>query len=149
MDENDDFIRTTSKDFLDQESFSSKTSHLRDKIPQDAYKQENQNIVTRIVHGKEALLVIDKFVNTCQSEINIVTDKNGISLIINDSEFTKFYSTLKDNSINIKIVTEIDHHNIDYCKLIIDRYRVDLRHFSDVTFNLAISDDKEYVGFKE
>jgi signal transduction histidine kinase len=147
MDESDDFGRSTYEDFLNQESFSSKSSNVTDKNLRVEYKQGNQNIVTRIAHGKEALIVIDKFVKTCQSEINIVTDKNGISSIINDSEFTRFYTTLKDNSIIIKIVTEIDQHNIDYCKQIIDEYGVDLKHFSDVTFNLAISDDKEYVGF--
>lgn len=147
MDENDDFSGPTYKDFLNQESFSSKPSYLRDKNLEVEYKQGNQNLVTRIAHGKEAIIVIDKFVKTCQSEINIVTDKNGISSIINDSEFTKFYAILKDNSINIKIVTEIDRHNINYCKHIINKFGVDLRHFSDVTFNLAISDNREYVGF--
>ena len=148
MDDSDDFLKPTYKDFLNQESFSSESSPLYDKnIREEEYKQGNQNTVTRMAYGKEAIPVIDKFVNTCQSELNIVMDKNGISSIINDPMFTRFYTILKDNSINIRIVTEIDQHNIDYCKQIIDKYGVDLKHFSDVIFNLAISDDKEYLGF--
>jgi len=78
MDENDDFLKPTYKGLPNRESFSSKSSHLRDKNLRVGYKQGDQNTATRIAYGKEAILVIDRFVNTCQREMNIVTDKNGM-----------------------------------------------------------------------
>lgn len=148
MDENDDPFKAIYKDSSKQETGSLESSPtLQDENVKAQSQQSKQNIVTKIVYSKESIPLIDEFVKSCQNEIQIITDKNGASLIINNSEFTRFFTTLKDNSIIIKIITEIDRFNKDYCKQMMDRYNVDLRHFSDITFNHAISDGKEYAGF--
>jgi len=146
-DESDDSLKPTYDELLCQQSLPLKPSNIEDKNERVGYKQRKQNIVTRIAHGKEAIRIVDKFVNICQDKMDIAIDKNGILSIMNDSEFTSFFTTLKDKQANIRIVTEIDKHNIAYCKQITDKYGIDLKHFSDVAFNLAISDNKEYVGF--
>ncbi|HYF99651.1 MAG TPA: HAMP domain-containing sensor histidine kinase [Candidatus Saccharimonadales bacterium] len=147
MDESDDFLKPTYKNLFNQESFSSKSSNLQDKKVSVEYEQGKENIITKIVYGEDTLSVIDQFAIACQSEVNVIVDKNSASLIINDSEFTKFYTILKNKSVDIRIVTEVNSANMDYCKKIIEDYGAELRHFSDIKVNLAISDDKEYVGF--
>lgn len=146
-DENEDFLKATYKDLFNQESLSSKSSNLQDKNVRVEYKQGQESIVTKIVYGKDTFPVIDRFAMACQSEVNVIVDKNSASLIITDSEFTKFYTILKNNLVNMRIVTEVNSANMAYCKKIIEDYGAELRHFSGVKVNLAISDDKEYVGF--
>jgi signal transduction histidine kinase len=147
MDEIDDYVKATYNGLPDQDSFSSRQSKIQDNNKTGHNEREKRNIVTKIVYGKETIPIVDNFARSCQSEINVIADKNGASLIINVSEIRKFYTILKDNSIKIRIVTEINPDNIEYCKQIIEKYNIELRHFSDIKFNLAISDGKESVGF--
>ena len=146
MDESDDSLKATD-DSLKQDLYLPKSLNMQNINGRVGYEQENPNTLTRIVYGGETIRITDKFALTCQSEINIIMDKNGASLVTNVPEITKFYSILKNNSVKIRIVTEITSDNIGNCSHIFEKYDVKLRHLSDIKVNLAISDGKEYISF--
>jgi hypothetical protein len=110
-------------------------------------QQQKPSLLTKIAYGEDALSMIARFATACQSEINVIVDKTGASSIIDIPEITKSYTILRNNSVKIRIVTEINLVNIRYWKKIIEDYGSELRHFSDIKVNLAISDGREYIGF--
>jgi signal transduction histidine kinase len=145
MDEGGDFIETTS-DLLDQNSFSSKRSGIRNNIGQVDNQEGKRTIATRVAYGEETIPIIEKFAMNCKRDLNICIDKNGLSVIINAPEITKLYVIFKSNSVRIRIVTEISSDNLRYCKQLIEKYCIEIRHLSGIKGNLAISDDKEYIA---
>ena len=145
MDEDGDFLKATS-DLHNQDSFSSKMSDIRDNKGRVDDQQEKQTIATRIAYGEEIIPITEKFAINCKRELNICIDKNGPSVIINVPEITKLYVIFKSNSVKIRIVTEITLDNMEYCKKIVEKYGVEIRHLSGIRGNLAISDDRDYLA---
>ncbi|CAN5622290.1 hypothetical protein BH23THE1_BH23THE1_25840 [soil metagenome] len=145
MDEDGYFLNTTS-DLHNQNSFSSKTSDIRDNKVRVDHQQGKQTIATRIAYGEETIPITEKFAINCKRDLNICIDKNGPSVIINVPEITKLYVIFKSNYIKIRIVTEITSENKGYCKQIVEKFGVEMRHLSDIKGNLAISDDREYLA---
>ena len=147
MDEDEDggFLKAMS-DLHNQDSFSSKMLDIRNNKGRVEDKQGNQTIATRIAYGEETIQITEKFAINCKRELNICIDKNGPSVIINVPEITKLYVIFKNNSVKVRIVTEITSDNIRYCKQIVEKYGVEIRHLSGIKGNLAISDDREYLA---
>ncbi len=145
MDEDSDFLKATS-DLHNQDSFSSKMSDIRNNKGRVDDQQEKQTIATRIAYGEETIPITEKFAINCKRELNICINKNGPSVIINVPEITKLYVIFKSNSVKIRIVTEITLDNMEYCKKIVEKYGVEIRHLSGIRGNLAISDDREYLA---
>jgi signal transduction histidine kinase len=145
MDEDGDFLKATS-DLHNQDSFSSKMSDIRNNKGRVDDQQEKQTIATRIAYGEETIPITEKFAINCKRDLNICIDKNGPSVIINVPEITKLYVIFKSNSVKIRIVTEITSENIRYCKQIVEKFGVEIRHLSDIKGNLAISDNREYLA---
>ena len=148
MDEDGDFLKATT-DLLGQDSFSSETSNIRNNKERRADHQGKQTIATRIVYGKDTIPIIEKFVMNCKRNLNICIDKNGPSLIINVPEITKLYTMFNRNSVKIRIITEVTSDNLGYCKQIVEKYGVDIKHLSGIRGNFAISEDKEYLASTE
>ncbi|HKO65857.1 MAG TPA: hypothetical protein VJU13_11695, partial [Candidatus Nitrosocosmicus sp.] len=146
MNESDDSLKTTD-DSLKQDLPRSKSLNMLNNSGGVGYEQGNLNTLTKMVYGGETIRITDKFAITCQSEINIIIDKNGACLVTNVPEIAKFYSILKNNSVKIRIVTEITSDNVGKYNQMIEKYGVELRHLSDIKINLAISDGKEYISF--
>ena len=90
--------------------------------------------------------ITEKFAMNCKRDLNLCIDKNGPSVIINVPEITEMYIIFKSNSVNMRIVTEITSDNIDYCKQMVEKYGVELRHLSGIKGNFAISDNREYLA---
>jgi hypothetical protein len=144
-DEGGDFLKATS-DLHNQDSFSSKMLDIRNNKRRVEDKQGKQTTATRIAYGEETIPITEKFAINCKRELNICIDKNGLSVIINVPEITKLYVIFKSNSVKVRIVTEITSDNIGYCKQIVEKYGVEIRHLSGIKGNLAISDDREYLA---
>ena len=146
MNESDDSLGAP-VDSLKRDSSLSKPLNMQNNNGRVEYEQRNLNALTKIVYGEETIRITDKFAIACQSEINIIIDKNHASLVTNIPEIANFYSILKNNSVKVRIVTEITSDNMGHCNQIIEKYGTELRHLSDVKVNLAISDGKEYISF--
>jgi signal transduction histidine kinase len=144
-DEDGDFLKATS-DLHNQDSFSSKMLDIRNNKGRIDDKQGKQTIATRIAYGEETIPITEKFAINCKRELNICIDKNGPSVIINVPEITKLYVIFKSNSVKVRIVTEITSDNIGYCKQIVEKYGVEIRHLPGIKGNLAISDNREYLA---
>lgn len=106
-------------------------------------KQETK---TRIIYGNNLSSVLNKFPIICKYEMNVISDKEGASKIVNVSEITSFYRTLKNESIAIKMIIEIDSDNADYCKQLISQFGIELGHLSQIKCNFAISDNRGYLA---
>ena len=120
MDEDGDFLKATNN-LLNQDTFSSKTSGLRtDKVGVED-QQGKQIIATRIAYGEDIIPITEKFAMNCKRDLNVCIDKNGPSVIINVPEITKLYVIFKNNSIKIRIVTEITSDNMGYCNQIVKK----------------------------
>ncbi len=145
MDEDDDFLKTTS-DLLDQSSFSSDPLNIQNNKERRENQQGKQTISTTIAYGGETIPITEKFAMNCKRALNICIDENGPSVIINVPEITKLYVLFKSNSVKIRIVTEITSDNMGYCKQIIEKYGAELKHLSGLKSNFAISDDREYLA---
>ena len=146
MDEDGDLLKATN-DLLDQDSSSSsRPSDLLNNNERVDGKQGKQNTVSKIAYGEETIPIIDKFAMNCRRDLNLCIDKNGPSVIINVPEITKLYVIFKSTSVQMRIVTDITSDNMGYCKQIVKKNGVELRHISGIKGNFAISDDREYIA---
>ena len=107
---------------------------------------KNKSPYPKLLTEEEAIPIIDKFAINCKRDLTICIDKNGPSVIVDVSEVKKLYAIFKSNSIKIRIVTEITSVNVGYCKQLIGKYGIEVRHLSDIKCNLAISDDEECLA---
>ncbi|MDN5846651.1 MAG: hypothetical protein L0H53_10310 [Candidatus Nitrosocosmicus sp.] len=145
MDDDGEILRATS-DLLSQDSFSSETSNIRKTQERTGDQEGKQTIATRIACGNETIPITEKFAMNCKRDLNLCIDNNGPSVIINVPEITKMYEIFKSNSVKIRIATEITSNNLGYCKQIVEKYGIEIKHFSGIKGNFAISDDKEYLA---
>ena len=82
MDEDDDFLKTTS-DLLDESSFSSDPLNIQNNKERRENQQGKQTISTTIAYGVETIPITEKFAMNCKRALNICIDENGPSVIIN------------------------------------------------------------------
>ena len=59
--------------------------------------------------------------------------------------YRKIYARLKNKNVKIRIITEIEADNLEYCKQIIDLFDVDLRHLEGTEGLFAIADGSLYI----
>ena len=145
MDEDEGFLNATN-DLINQDLSSSKSWDLRDNIGRAHYEQEKQMIGSKIVYGNDTIPIASKFAMNCKRELNVLIDRNGPSAIINVPEIENIYELLKSNSVKIRLVTEITSENLRYCKMMLEKYGINIKHLSDIKGNFAISDDREYLA---
>ena len=145
MGEDDDLFKATS-DLINQNSSSTKSSDIRNSKGIIDNQQLQQNTVTKIAYGKGIIPITKKFAMNCKRDLNVCIDKNGPSVIINVPEIAEMYVIFKSNSVKMSIVTEITLDNIGYCKQIVEKFGVRIRHLSGIKGNFAISDNREYLA---
>ncbi|CAN5626708.1 hypothetical protein BH23THE1_BH23THE1_18980 [soil metagenome] len=141
MDESDDVIKATN-DLLKQDPPSSQPSNIKNNNESIEYEQTKQNLLTQITYGGETIPVTDRFAINCKIKVAVYADKNAPSIMVNVPEITRMYEIFKCNSVKIRLVTDVNSDNIGYCKHMMKRYGVEIRHLTGVKGNLAISDDK-------
>jgi signal transduction histidine kinase len=145
MGEDDNLFKATS-DLINQNSSSTKSSDIRNSKGIIDNQQLQQNTVTKIAYGKGIIPITKKFAMNCKRDLNVCIDKNGPSVIINVPEIAEMYVIFKSNSVKMSIVTEITLDNIGYCKQIVEKFGVRIRHLSGIKGNFAISDNREYLA---
>ncbi|HYF98791.1 MAG TPA: HAMP domain-containing sensor histidine kinase [Candidatus Saccharimonadales bacterium] len=145
MDEDEGFLNATN-DLINQDLSSSKSWDLRDNKGRAHYEQEKQMIGSKIVHGNDTIPISSKFAMNCKRELNVLINRNGPSAIINVPEIENIYELLKSNLVKIRLVTEITSENLRYCKMMLEKYGINIKHLSDIKGNFAISDDREYLA---
>jgi len=146
MDEKVDFDKVTNHSSTQGSSTSNLSNNQTDlKITQD-HSKKNQTSITRIVYGDDIAKLGTEFALNCTGEFVACCDNNGLSIAINVPEFAVFYSILKSNSVNIKLVTEVTTDNIRICDRISKENNVEMRHLPGITGNFGISDKREYVA---
>ena len=145
MGEDDDLFKATS-DLINQNSSSTKSSDIRNSKGIIDNQHLQQNTVTKIAYGKGIIPITKKFAMKCKRDLNVCIDKNGPSVIINVPEIAEMYVIFKSNSVKMSIVTEITLDNIGYCKQIVEKFGVRIRHLSGIKGNFAISDNREYLA---
>ncbi|MDQ2685511.1 MAG: HAMP domain-containing histidine kinase [Thermoproteota archaeon] len=103
-------------------------------------------IGSKIAYGNDTIPIASKFAMNCKRELNVLINRNGPSAIINVPEIENIYELLKSNSVKIRLVTEITSENLRYCKMMLEKYDINIKHLSDIKGNFAISDDREYLA---
>ncbi len=146
MDESDDDALKATNDLLKQNPSSSQPSNIQNNNESIEYEQTKQNLLTQITYGEETIPITDRFAINCKRKVAIYADKNAPSIVVNIPEITRMYEHFKSNSVKIRLVTDVNSDNMGYCKHMIKRYSVEIRHLTGVKGNLAISDDKEYIA---
>ena len=146
MDESDDDALKATNDLLKQDPSLSQPSNIQNNNESIEYEQTKQNLLTQITYGEETIPITDRFAINCKRKVAIYADKNAPSIMVNIPEITRMYEHFKSNSVKIRLVTDINSDNMGYCKHMIKRYGVEIRHLTGIKGNLAISDDKEYIA---
>jgi signal transduction histidine kinase len=145
MDERDDVLKATN-DLLKQDPSSSQPSNMQNNNESIEYEQTKQSLLTQITYGDETIPITDRFAINCKSTVAVYADKNAPSTMVNVPEITRMYEIFKRNSVKIRLVAEVDSDNIGYCKHMMKRYGVEIRHLAEAKGNFAISDDQEYIA---
>ena len=114
-------------------------------------KRENDNKgkqppETKIVYGEKTAQVIHEFGLNCKSEYSVCIDKNGPSIIIDVPSLNSLYTIFKNNSIKIRLVTEITQDNIRFCKQVMEEFGAEIKHLEGLKGNFGISDGKVYIA---
>lgn len=145
MGEDDDFNSTN--DLFNQDLSSSTPFTISNNNGGVEDEQRKQNIISDFAYGKEPIPIIYEFAVICKSYFDLCIDKNGPFAIINVPYIKKMFEIFKINSIKKRIITEITSDNLGYCKQILEKYEVEIKHVSDIKCNFALFDDKEYLVF--
>ena len=122
---------------------NSKSSNKRDKSTDSESLHENG---AKVVHSEETIDIIRHSHLDCKNNLNVYCDKNGPSVLINTSIFNELYTILKNNSVTIKIITEITAENMEYCRSIIDLFKAKVKNLEGIKGNFALLDDKIYLA---
>lgn len=122
---------------------NSKSSNKRNK-PTDSEREHENG--TKVVHSEETIDIVRHSHLDCKNNLNVYCDKNGPSVLINTSIFKELYTILKNNSVTIKIITEITAENMEYCRSIIDLFKAKVKNLEGIKGNFALLDDKIYLA---
>ncbi len=85
-----------------------------------------------------------RFLKNAQKRMDIFTDGNGPSMIINYDEFKDNYVKARSHGAKIRFITEITKHNIHYCKELI-KIVDEFRHLEGLKGSISVS-EIEYLG---
>jgi signal transduction histidine kinase len=121
-------------------------SKLSNKENEKSDSEREHENGTRVLHREETIDIIKYTHLDCKNILNVYCDKNGPSVLINTSIFKEIYTTLRNNSVTIKIITEITAENVEYCRLIIDLFKAKVKNLEGIKGNFALLDDKIYLA---
>jgi hypothetical protein len=80
-----------------------------------------------------------------KKKIDFCFDSSLLSLLREDDSFWNTISKLKSRDVSIRIVTEIDSNNLQFCNKIINKANGKLFHRNDIKGNFAIVDESKYI----
>lgn len=134
-----------------QDILSNQNSSTSHKFPQpDIHSKGDLEVhgyqtISKLLPEDATHLIIKTFVLNCKNELNLCLHINDPSALINVPEFKSLYCLIKNTSIKIRLITEINSNNLKYCKQLNKEFEVELRHLDNVKGNFGISDGEQYI----
>ena len=100
---------------------------------------------TKLIYDMEnAISCGIRFLQKAKERIDVFTDGNGPSLIVNYDMYKDNYIKARSRGANIRFITEITKDNIQYCKEI-KKIVDELRHHDDLKGSISLS-ETEFIG---
>ena len=67
--------------------------------------------------------------------------KNLLSVILEIPSYRESFTVLKNNNVNIKLLTEITADNLEYCKQFMKDFDAEIRNLKEIRGNFAVSSE--------
>ena len=121
------------------DSYRSDTK-FNDKLSQE--KEELMRIPEfQIIQGEEKVKrVLDHITTNCKSGLLLYGTKNLLSVILEIPSYRESFTVLKNNNVNIKLLTEITADNLEYCKQFMKDF-AEIRNLKEIRGNFAVSSE--------
>ena len=74
--------------------------------------------------------------------------KNLLSVILEIPSYRESFTVLKNNNVNIKLLTEITADNLEYCKQFMKDFDAEIRNLKEIRGNFAVSSEF-YIAIKK
>jgi len=103
------------------------------------------NEKTEVIYDMEIAISCGvNFLHNAKERIDILTDQNGPSVIINNDIYKINYIKARNRGVKIRFITEITKNNIHFCKEL-RKIVGELRHLNDLKGSISVS-EIEFIG---
>ena len=136
---------------LNDSAKSSESSNMFDSYRSDTkfndkLSQEKEELTKirefQIIQGEEMVKrVLDHITTNCKSGLLLYGTKNLLSVILEISSYRESFTVLKNNNVNIKLLTEITADNLEYCKQFMKDFDAEIRNLKEIRGNFAVSSE--------
>ena len=133
---------------LNDSAKSSESSNMFDSYRSDTkfndkLSQEKEELTKirefQIIQGEEKVKrVLDQITTNCKSGLLLYGTKNLLSVILEIPSYIESFTVLKNNNVNIKLLTEITADNLEYCKQFMKDFDAEIRNLKEIRGNFAV-----------
>jgi len=130
---------TTTQEPSDMLNSYGSVTKLNNKISKESQQRTNVHEI-QVIYGDENVKgVLNEIISNCKSGFFLYGSKNLLSVIFGMPSYREMLTSLQNNKVNIKLLTEITADNLEYCKQFMKDFGAEIRHLKGIKGNFALT----------